>query len=235
MPHRHIDLELADLKRSLAIMGNLVEQVLDLAVKAIVHPVANAKEQAKIIETTLDELETTIEERCHSIIALQSPVAGELRLVISCLRLTAELEQIGDLAESVAKRASFIARHQTVDNPPQLPILSQKVLSMVHESLEAFLTGNLQLAKAMLQEEPECDRLVKSCYHAIQDLMLASPMRIREYTHLLRAVGLLEAIADLAISVGDEAVYLHRGDLIRHQHKAERGENPASRTETTGV
>lgn len=116
---RHFDLDLAELKRSLVNMGNLVERSLGIAVEAIQRPSIEAREQCRVIEEQLDTLETAIEDRCHQIIALQQPMAGELRLVISSMRITSDLEQVGDLAESVAKRASYIARHHWLKTRPR--------------------------------------------------------------------------------------------------------------------
>jgi phosphate transport system protein len=215
---RHFDLDLAELKRSLVNMGNLVERSLTIAIEAIQRPQVEAREQCRVIEEQLDTLETAIEDRCHQIIALQQPMAGELRLVISAMRITSDLEQVGDLAESVAKRASFIARHQLVDNPTAIQALSNVVLTMVRHAMEAFVTGNLALARGVITDEHQADALTKECYEGIQERMQEQSDKIREYTHLLRAASLLEHIADIAVSIGEETVYIYRGTNIRHHH-----------------
>jgi phosphate transport system protein len=215
---RHFDFELAELKRSLVNMGNLVERSLTIAVEAVDHPSVEAREQCRVLEEQLDTLEIAIEDRCHQIIALQQPMAGELRLVISAMRITSDLEQVGDLAESVAKRASFIARNQAVENPPALTELGPLVVGMIHHAMEAFVTGNLGLARGVITDEDQADALTKHCYEAIQTAMQREPGRIREYTHLLRAASLLEHIADIAVSIGEETVYIYRGTNIRHHH-----------------
>jgi phosphate transport system protein len=215
---RHFDLDLAELKRSLVNMGNLVERSLGIAVDAILRPTVEAREQCRVIEEQLDTLETAIEDRCHQIIALQQPMAGELRLVISSMRITSDLEQVGDLAESVAKRASYIARHQLVDNPTAISPLGAVVLSMVRHAMEAFVTGNLALARGVITDENQADALTKQCYEGIQTRMQERNDQIREYTHLLRAASLLEHIADIAVSIGEETVYIYRGTNIRHHH-----------------
>lgn len=216
---RHFDIELSDLKRSLVSMGNLVERSLTIAVEAIVHPTVESREQCRVLEEQLDTLETVIEDRCHQIIALQQPMAGELRLVIAAMRITSDLEQVGDLAESVAKRASYIARHQRVTNPPQLETLGRLALAMQRHAMEAFVTGNLSLASGVITDEAHSDELTKQCYEAIQNSMQRENDKIREYTHLLRAASLLEHIADVAVSVAEETVYIYKGTNIRHHHE----------------
>lgn len=218
MPIRHFDLELADLKRSLVTMGNLVERALAIAVTAINKPDTAAREQCRSIEDQLDQLDTAIEDRCHQIIALQKPAVGELRLVIAAMRITSELEQMGDRAESVAKRAASIAKGTLVENPPQLATLGDLVQNMVRHTLESFITGNLSQAKGVMVDEDESDHLTKECYHWIQEAMGRRPDLIREYSHLLRAVAHLEHIADVAVTIAEESVYIYRGTNIRHQH-----------------
>ena len=216
---RHFDVELAELKRSLVSMGNLVEKSLSIAVEAIIKPTIEARDQCRVLEEQLDTLETVIEDRCHQIIALQQPMAGELRLVIASMRITSDLEQIGDLAESLAKRASFIARNQAVVNPAAIETLGRLVLGMIRHAMESFITGNLELAKGVLTDEDHSDDLTKLCYEDIQKSMQKESGRIREYTHLLRGASLLEQAADIAVSIAEETVYLYKGTNIRHHHE----------------
>lgn len=216
---RHFDLDLAELKRSLVSMGNMVERSLSIAVEAIIRPTVEAREQCRVLEEQLDTLETAIEDRCHQIIALQQPMAGELRLVIAAMRITSDLEQVGDLAESVAKRASFIARNKGADIPTQIETLGRLALGMHRHAMESFITGNLNLARGVITDEEHSDALTKQCYEQLQNLMRTDPDRIREYTHLLRAASQLEHIADVAVSIAEEAVYIYKGLNIRHHHE----------------
>jgi phosphate transport system protein len=215
---RHFDLDLAELKRSLVSMGNLVEQTVEMSVKTILQPTLEVRDEVRAIEDQIDTLETSIEERCHQIIALQSPMARDLRFLISATRITSDLEQIGDLAESVSKRAHYIARHQLVRNPTQLEVLGNLVRKMIHQAIDAFVRGDLDIAGGIQVEEDDADRLTKACYKEIQAAMVAQPELIKEYTHLLRAVGHLEHMADIGVSIAEEATYIHKGHLIRHQH-----------------
>jgi len=216
--HRHFDLDLAELKRSLVTMGNLVAEMLRLGVDTLLQPRVAAREEARAFEERLDQLDNQIEERCHQLIALQSPLAGDLRFLISAMRITADLEQIGDLAEGLCKRATFIARHQVVRNPSMLPTLGALAADMVRRAMESFITGDLDAARSVLGSEREADAATKLAYEAVQAFMMQESACIREYTHLLRAISHLEHIADIAVSIAEEAVYIHRGTLIRHHH-----------------
>ncbi len=215
---RHFELELAELKRSMVSMADLVEQLRDLALSSLIKPAVEAREQARTLEDRLDALDSAIEERCHSIIALQSPMARDMRLLISATRITADLEQIGDLVEGVVKRTHYIARHKPVINPPQVEQLARIAKHMIHEAMDAFVTGNIEMARRTIADEDTADALTKECYEAIQQTMMIETDSIREYTHLLRAVISLEQAADTAVAIAEEAVYIHKGQLVRHNH-----------------
>jgi phosphate transport system protein len=215
---RHFELALAELKKSLVSMGNLVERMLDLGLAAILHPTVETIDQIAVIERQTDDLENAIEERCHELIALQSPLARDLRFLISAMRIASSLEQVGDFTESLAKRASYIARHHAVSNPPQLEKLGRTAVRMVSAAMESFITGNLELAQQVIIDEESADETTKRCYKDIQALMIADVSLVKEYTHLLRSVSYLEHVADIAMSIAEESVYIHRGTIIRHHH-----------------
>ena len=216
---RHFELEIAELKRSLVGMGNLVEQSLSASVDAILSPRVEAREQARLIEERLDAMDTAIEERAHRIMALQQPMISDLRLLISALHICSDLEQVGDLCESIAKRATWIAKHNPVENPADLQELGRLVKDMIHGCLDAFVSSNTEMAKTVITQEDRSDDLTKLCYEAIQASMAKTPEKIREYTHLLRAVAHLEHIGDIAVAIAEESVYVHKGQMIRHHHE----------------
>ena len=216
---RHFDMEIAELKRLLAAMADLVDQSLDLAVRSINRPTVDAREKAKIFEHRLDELDTLIEDRCHQILALQGPMARDLRLLVSTMRVTLDLESIGDLAESLAKRATYIARHTLVKNPDALQPLGELARSMVHRCTEAFIQGKSELAKGVMEDEKQADRLTKSGYAELQVFMKSDVEHIDEYLHMHRALSHLEHIADIAVSIAEESVYAQHGQLVRHHHE----------------
>jgi phosphate transport system protein len=213
---RHFDLEIADLKRSLAGMGSLVQKTLDMAVEAVLAPTIEARERARSYEDQLDKLDSDIEERCHQILALQSPMAGDLRLLVSAMRVTLDLENIGDLAESLAKRATAIARQDRVVNPAVLEPLGRLALDMLRRAIQVFIAGDVEGGKRLVADEAESDRMTKAGYAELQGRMRDDTAHIDEYLHLHRALSHLEHICDLALSIAEEAVYAHRGKLVRH-------------------
>src|SRR5580700_6775450 len=134
---RRFDVDISELKQLLDRMGVLVEEALKIDVDAILMPIAGVRAKAAVLEERIDLLDTQIEERCHTLIVLQSPMAGDLRFLITATRITSDLEKAGDLAESLSKRADFIARHQPVQSPEHLASLCQLTRTMLHQALEA--------------------------------------------------------------------------------------------------
>ena len=166
-------------------------------------------------------MDTVIEERCHTIIALQNPMVRDLRFIISAMAIASDLEQIGDLAESVSKRGNYIACHNPVKNPPELVELGVLAQHMLRQSMDAFITGNAETTRQVIDEESESDDQTKSCYTFIQERMAEDPPRIKEYTHLLRAVSALEQVGDLTKNIAEETVFMHQAQVIRHHHDAQ--------------
>ena len=216
---RHFELELADLKRSIVAMGDMVDRAVGLAIEGIQRPSADLRERARTLEDGVDAMETVIEDRCHTIIALQNPMVRDLRFIISAMSIASDLEQIGDHAESISKRAHYIACHSPVANPAELGELGRLAQTMLRQSMDAFVTGNAEVTRKVIDEEPQTDQLTKACYAFIQDRMAEEAPRIKEYTHLLRAVSALEQVGDLAMAIAEETVFMHQAQMIRHHHE----------------
>ncbi|MBN8526221.1 MAG: phosphate signaling complex protein PhoU [Planctomycetes bacterium] len=215
---RHFELELADLKRSIVAMGDMVDRAVALAVEGVASPSADLRERARTLEDGIDAMETVIEDRCHTIIALQNPMVRDLRFIISAMSIASDLEQVGDHAESVSKRAHYIACHNRVENPPELGELGRLAQAMLRQSMDAFVTGDGAVTRKVIEDEPTTDRQTKACYAFIQERMAQDASRIKEYTHLLRAVSSLEQIGDLAMAIAEETVFMHQAQMIRHNH-----------------
>ncbi|MEK7414284.1 MAG: phosphate signaling complex protein PhoU [Planctomycetota bacterium] len=215
---RQFELELADLKRSIVAMGDMVDRAVTLAVEGIQKPSADLRERARTFEDGIDAMESVIEDRCHTLIALQSPMVRDLRFIISAMSIASDLEQVGDLAQSISKRAHYIACHQAVENPPALAELAILAERMTRQSMDAFITGSLDVTKQVIAEESQSDDLTKACYAWLQDRMAQEPTKVKEYTHLLRAVSSLEQIGDKTLAIAEETVYMHQAQFIRHNH-----------------
>jgi phosphate transport system protein len=220
-----LELSLTELQASLQEMGKLVESILDLAVVTILRPLPESRYEAARIDARIDALEIAIEERCHQLIALQSPMARDLRFLISATRVASELERLADLAESVVTQADVIGRAQAITNPPQLTRLGEIAQLMTHQALRLLSLEDAELLERIDAEEDQADSLTKECYRYIQFMMESDRTQIHAYSALLRAVGNLEIIADIARAIAKETQYIHRGLFVRHGTDHHQGEH----------
>ena len=216
---RHFDLYLADLRQQLAALGDEVGTILTLANDGLAHPRVGLKADAGIIEDRIDSRETAITTRCHELLVLQTPMTRDLRFLLAATHIANDLELIGDHAESVCRRADFLARHHLLPTPPpSLAPLARLAHDMVRQAMDAIVGGDFPLSRQLLAEEDEADRLTKSCFRELSGIMHDQPDLIPECTHLVRAVAHLEEIADLAVAIAEEGLFVHKGRTVRHRH-----------------
>lgn len=216
---RRFDHQLSTIDKTLSEMAALVEQALVIAVTGLRHPYREIGQAAKVVEGDVDRLDEAIGQECQSLMALRSPVAGDLRRLISGMRATLILERIGDEAESVSRRVRYLAKHTPVRVPQAVVDLADESLAAYRRALPVLATGAVEDAKAVFAHEAETDRLSKLGYAAIRAELIADGAHAAEWSHLLRAVGRLEHIGDLAVELAEEGVFLHRGASIRHRHE----------------
>lgn len=214
---RHFDRQLAALDGRLAEMAALVDQALDLAIAGLLTPYQEVRERAREIESRVDALDSAVEEASQVLMALQSPVAADLRRLIAAMRIAVVLENIGDEAERLAKRARYLARHSVPAFPAELGALAAAVLAAFRQAVPVLRSGDTAAGRAVIALEAETDRLAKACYRALGAAMKTDLDHLGEYSHLLRAVGRLEHAADLSLELVEEAVFLHHGISVRHR------------------
>lgn len=202
-----------DLRR----MSVLVVTSLGIAEQAVASPDTEARVRVREVEHRIDGMEVAIEQRCHELMLLEAPVAGDLRLLISAMRIATDLEHIGDLAQSVAKRFSAVAMNPHIVLPEALRPLAALPTSMLSRAMDAFASGDLSQVEAIGIDEKRSDALAKTCALALQVSMEARPGEVRELTQVLRAVYHWEQAADLCVCIAEEAVFFHSGKVIRHQ------------------
>jgi phosphate transport system protein len=220
MSDRHFDRQLRTLDDRVAEMAGLVDQALDLAIAGLLQPYVEVRERARELESRVDALDSAVEEASQALMALQSPVAADLRRLITTMRMAVVLENIGDEAERLAKRARYLARHNAPPLPQPLADLAAAVLATYRQAVPVLRTGDCAAGRSVMRLEAETDRLTKVAYKAVGAAMKTDLERLGEYSHLLRAIGRLENAADLSLQLVEEAVFLHHGVSIRHNHDA---------------
>lgn len=209
--------EIENLKRRLLYLSAEVEESVRRAVAAIEERDDKAAEKVIAGDHTIDKLEVAIEEECLKILALHQPVAIDLRLLITILKINNDLERIGDLAVNLAERAAFLAGKPKVSPPFDFPTMANKAAAMLKKSLDALVNADAKLAREVLASDDEVDALNRVMYLQVQQGIREHPEQLESLTHLLSASRHIERIADHATNIAEDIIYMLEGDIIRHR------------------
>lgn len=200
--------ELDSLKESIGEMGRLASEALIRAMEAVVKQ--NAELAARVIESDdiLDEMEVDIESRCLSLIARQQPLAGDLRVIATGMKIATDLERIGDAAVDIARIALRIGDAPLIKPLVDLPRMAQMAESMLNDSLQAYRTRDIALADKVCRADDAVDDLYSQIFRELLTYMMERPQTISQATDLIFAARHLERVADHATNIGEWVVYL---------------------------
>lgn len=213
---RHFDRDLEDLKARLLRMGGTVEDLIVRAIESLRQRDRTLLEEAARIESGVDKEEVAIEEECLKLIALYQPVAGDLRFIASVLKINAELERMGDLALHIAERAKALSSRKETVIPNELREMAKRVQTMVHDSLEALVDHDSELAVRVLRADDEVDAIHRQMFDLVAARIAERPAEASTWLEMLSASRYLERIADSATNICEDVYYLVEGRIIRH-------------------
>jgi phosphate transport system protein len=213
---RHFAEELEELHQTLLQMGALVESSIHCSVQALVDRDERLARRVMKDESNINQAELDIDARVTRLLALNQPVARDLRLLTAALKINTDLERIGDLAVNIAERA--ISLMQIPDMKPlvAIPRMAGLTEDMLHRSLDAFVRSDADLAAAVLPADDDVDRLRDSVYEELIALMQKDPSRVPPAVHLMFVARNLERIADHATNIAEDVIFLVRGLDVRH-------------------
>lgn len=214
---RHLQAEIEKLKKKILYIGAMVEESVQRAVKAIER--RDAKLATKVIEADIeiDHLEVDVEEDCLKILALEQPVAIDLRFIVAVLKLNSDLERIGDLAVNIAEHAAFLATQEKINIPFDFPRMSEKAQNMLKRSLDALVNMDVSLARRVCAADDEVDNINRAMYRQVQDSIRSHPKHLDCLIHLLEVSRNLERIADHATNIAEDVIYMIEGEIVRHK------------------
>ncbi len=166
----------------------------------------------------IDRMEVQLEEDCLKVLALHQPVASDLRFVISAIKITNDLERIGDLAKSTAKRAVEIGKGPPIEPPDGFEDMADNVRAMIRNAIHSLVRSDSHLARKVLAQDDEVDHQYRVMLKGLQKRMIQGADD--ELDPLLRWMGVLrcmERAADLATNIAEDVIYLVEGEIVRHQ------------------
>ncbi len=218
---RHIsqqyNTELEALRRQLLAMGGLVEEQLAAALHAVAIRSSAQAAEISAREAQVDALEIGIDEQCTSILARRQPAASDLRLVLSVLKMTADIERIGDEAEHVANLAETAQSHD-FDEPLLLKFdrLGQMVRELLLGALDAFARMDVALAVDIIRRDRKVDAAYDDLLRGLIATMSVAPERFPALLEMIWSAKALERIGDRAKNLCEHAIYMVRGQDVRH-------------------
>ena len=212
---RAYDEDLAQLKTMLAQMGGLVEQQLDDAIDALARRDTQLADHVIQNDEKVDTLEHMIEEKAILTIAKRQPMARDLREIMVAIRVSSDLERIGDLAKNIGKRAAAIAEvshpKPVISGLSQMAELALKQLKMV---LDAYAERDAELALKVWRDDQKIDATYNSLFRELLTYMMEDPRNIGLSTHLLFGAKNLERVGDHTTNIAETVFYLVRGEAI---------------------
>jgi phosphate transport system protein len=217
---RHFEIQLDELRKKLLEMSGLVESSIYRSVQALVEKDEDQIRQVMENEARVNKMQIEIDDLATGLLALQQPMATDLRFITSSIKINSDLERMGDHAVNIAERARSLMHEPTIKpliDLPQMAILAQ---SMLRESLEAFIKRDANLARGVLKSDDAVDQMRDTVYDELVQYMEAEPSEIRACIHLMFVARNLERIADHATNIAEDVVFLVEGADVRHHAEA---------------
>jgi phosphate transport system protein len=218
---RHFEQELEKLKSKLLEMSALVESAVYRSVQGVVEKNEELAQQVLKNEARINELEIEIDELAISLLALQAPLAADLRLVTAAIKINNDLERMGDLSVSIAQSAMALMKEPVIRPLIDIPHIAGLAQSMVRKALDAFVNRDADLARSVLASDDAVDNMRTASYHELISFMEANPSQIGQALYLLSVVRNLERIADHSTNIAEDVLFLVKGIDVRH-HNEER-------------
>jgi phosphate transport system protein len=207
---------LDELKERLLKMGGMAEAAIELAADSYRKRDGRLAQQVFEREKMINESERTIDEMVVDLLAMQQPMATDLRFVLAVLKINSDLERVGDLAVNIAQRSLDLLQEQEVDVPVDIARMTAAVSTMVRRALESFLSAKADVAQAVLEMDNIVDRMKDEAFVNLVEQMKNNPDKVRPYMDILLITRSLERIADHATNIAEDVIFWISGADVRH-------------------
>ena len=213
---RHYEAELKNLHIKILEMGGLVEKQIGGAVAALIN--RDDAQARQIIERdhAVNRMDVEVDELCLRLLALHQPAARDLRLITTGLKITTDLERVGDMAVNVCERALELNREPQLKPFIDIPRMAEVAQRMLHDSLDSFVREDTTLALGVCREDDIIDGLTSQLFNELLAFMIQDPRTIGRAVPLLFIGKYLERIGDHATNIAEMVVFMVKGKSIRH-------------------
>ena len=211
----HFEHELADLKNRLLTMASHAETAVTTAVKALVERDDSLAQKVEEDDEILDQFEIEIDEMAINLLA-KAPLASDLRLITVAMRISQNLERVGDEATKIGRRVRDLNQEPQLKPVVDLPNMAKTALGMLKSALDSFVNRDPESARKIIPRDKEVDALNKQLHRELAGYMVEKPETIARCLNLMVISKSLERIADHATNVAEDVVYLCEAQDIRH-------------------
>jgi phosphate transport system protein len=220
---KQFEQQLRTLKDKLLLMSHHAEKMISDAMRALVERRPSVAEDVIQSDDTLDLLEIEIDNLCYQILALEQPVARDLRFITTALKIVRDIERIGDIGVNIAERAAELIQEPELKRMIDLPIMADAAQRILKDSLDAFVNSDAELAEKVIRD----DQFIDDCYEQIFRELLTYMMEDTKYiSRALKVIFIakhLERVGDHSSNIAEMVIFLVRGQDIRHGTRTDRG------------
>ncbi len=212
-PRRRFEQELAELEELILRMGAISEDMLSRMIRALRERNVEFAEDTVRMDDQVDALNLEIETKCIRLVATQQPQARDLRRIIAALKISGDVERIADYAVDICLVVKELADKPLFKPLEDIPRMQEVVKKMLHETLDAFVTRDLELVYKMIADDEEVDTLYEHLYVELKDFMKQDPSLVDQAVSLILITRYLERIADHVTNIGERVFYVETGEL----------------------
>jgi phosphate transport system protein len=210
--HQNLD----DLKERLLVMAGLAEQAIQRSTEAYRTRDLSLCELVFQSEPAVNRLEREIDQMALDLLAMEQPMAVDLRFILSVIRINADVERVGDQAVNIAARVREMGSHANVDLPVDIPKLAALASAMVRKSLQAFIDANTDMARAVLEMDDEVDAMNDAAFTALSGLIREQSELTPQALNALIIARNLERVGDHATNIAEDVIFWVNGADVRH-------------------
>lgn len=216
---RHFTKLLEELNGRLVIMGTTAETMIDKAIQALVERKGGLVQDVYRLEGQVNQSQVDIDEEALRLLATQQPMAADLRFLVAAMKINSELERIADQAVNICENTESLLQHPPLKPLIDLPLMAEAARKMLRESLDCFIRRDALEAKAVIVQDDRVDEYKDQIFRELLTYMMSEPSTIPRAMNLVLISRHLERIADHAVNIGEEVIYMIEGKDVRHPKK----------------
>lgn len=207
---------LDELKERLLAMAGLVEQAIQRSTEAYSTHDTGLCELVLLAEPSINRMEREIDQLALDLLAMEQPMAVDLRFILAVIRINADLERVGDQAVNIANRVQELDKLAKIDLPVDIPKLASVAASMIRQALRAFIERDAELARSVLLMDDQVDEMNHAAFQALGELIRQRPEHTQQALNALIISRNLERVGDHATNIGEDVIFWISGADVRH-------------------